>query len=455
MKRLRKWFAKATLAMLAVLTLLFVLNIISGAVFLMAIVVTQVAAFAASAPQGALFLNAGLTPDQVTEFEEIIRGLREKNLEIPTLRGRVDSIQADLNLVRKSRLSSLANEPLRAGQFVSDDCAEYLGALVISGAERLGKLTLLEPSRREALLDRSRHVLNSQQRAALTTGDIPLPEAYGNQVVELVWKYGAARQYGTVYPLGAGTMKLPRLKTSPAFGLIAMSAPVTEKSPAMEFVTFDAKKWGGLIRVPSEIEYDAVAGFGQWLANYCSRELAKIEDTVYWVVDGTATYASLSGVTKQALDLGYVLQLAGTKTHVSDITLQNLRDLRSKVASAAHAGGAYYMNRTMEALLTTFNVAGNTPYILNVINGEPRLDGYPIRWVDVLPIYDTSVHASQLQILFGDARFMYLGTRAGISIATSTDVFFDTDEIAVRALERFTVGLMSDQALAVLQLAAA
>ena len=405
-----------------------------------------------------------MTQVQEKEFREVLEGLKDYRDLLPSLKGVPSAVtshgallaglRADLDQVRRINLSSGGQRQLAPGQVVTNDCAEYLAAIVVAGAEQQGKLQNWEPARREALLEKTRAILRVEQRASLTTSDIPLPVGYGSQIVELVWKYGAARKYGTVYPLGSGTVHLPRLKTSPAFGLILMAAPVTEKSPQMEFVEFEAQKWGGLIRVPAEIEADAVAGFGQWLAEYCARELARLEDTVFWVADGTATYASLKGVTKAALDLGYVLTLAGGKTHPSDLTLQNFRDLRTKVASAAHANAAYYVSRTMESLLTCFNGgSAGTPYVLDVVNGEPRLDGYPIRWVDTLPLYDTANHAGQLQVVFGDARFMYLGARPGLSIAISRDVFFTTDEIAVRALERFTTGLMADAALAVLQLA--
>ena len=74
-------------------------------------------------------------------------------------------------------------------------------------------------------------------RAALTTTDIPLPTEFQSQVVELVWMYGDFRRNATPFPMGTGTVKLPKLKTSPAFGLIALSGAVPEKSPQVAFVT--------------------------------------------------------------------------------------------------------------------------------------------------------------------------------------------------------------------------
>ena len=82
------------------------------------------------------------------------------------------------------------------------------------------------------------------------------------------------------------------------------------------------------------------------------------------------------------------------------------------------------------------------------------LDGFPIRWVDVLPTYSTAVNASKVFMLFGDLSYQYLGVRGGVRFDTSVDAAFATDEILIRALERFTIGLMAVGAVAGLQAAA-
>jgi hypothetical protein len=50
--------------------------------------------------------------------------------------------------------------------------------------------------------------------------------------------------------------------------------------------------------------------------------------------------------------------------------------------------------------------------------------------------------------------YWYFGERSSVSMDVSREVFFATDELAVRALERFTVQLMASDAVAALQLAA-
>jgi HK97 family phage major capsid protein len=111
------------------------------------------------------------------------------------------------------------------------------------------------------------------------------------------------------------------------------------------------------------------------------------------------------------------------------------------------------MHPSFEQLLCTFNASGDKPYQANGVQGA-TLDGFPIRWVDVLPAYSTSVNVSKVFMLFGDLSFQYLGVRGGVRFDTSADAAFATDEILIRALERFTIGLMATGAVSGLETAA-
>jgi HK97 family phage major capsid protein len=384
------------------------------------------------------------------DYAEQLKELKQHNQE---LRTQIDTLRkAGL---RATSATQGGGVDIARGRFVSDECAKYLASIVILGADRLGKLTHLKGSDAEELIKRSLDTIGMtvEQKASLTTTDIPLPVTYGSEVVELVWMWGQARRYGTVYPLGKGGAKLPKLKTSPAFGFIDIAAAVPEKSPQIEFVTFAPEKAGGLIRIPTEIDEDSIVALGQFVARYVARELAKWEDIVFFTADGTATYKTMKGIGKAAVDLNKKLQLATGNTSTNSITLQNLRDLRAKIDTAALGTAAYYFHMSMESKLSSFNTSGDKPYIANGANG-PTLDGYPIRWVECLPVLSTTATVNAVAALFGDATYQYLGTRSEIRIETSKEVYFATDEIAIRALERFCVNLMNDNANAALQLAA-
>jgi len=116
------------------------------------------------------------------------------------------------------------------------------------------------------------------------------------------------------------------------------------------------------------------------------------------------------------------------------------------VDAAALGMGAYYCHPSFESLFSSLNTQGDKPYIANGVNGA-SLDGFPIRWVDVMPPLLTTDVVSTVHVLFGDMSFLYLGVRGGIRFQTSIEAAFATDETLIRALERFTVGYMATGAL--------
>ncbi len=367
-----------------------------------------------------------------------------------TVTDNLDALQKSVDEMRRKWLIR-QNDATRRPGGVSDECARHLAAIAIGARLKSGRE--ITPRFRDIGERLIKEVLGVDQKAALTTSEIPLPEAYSGEVVELVDMYGMARRYGTVFPLGDGTVQLPKLSTSPAFGLIAASATVTEKAPAVAFVEFNAKKWGGLVRVPREIEDDSIVAMGQFLARYAAREMAKIEDVVFWTADGSGTYASLSGLIKAFDGASTRVVLGSTETANSATDLADVRAMRTKVASAVLGRGAYFFHPSFEQLFNTFNTAGDKPYNANGIQGA-TLDGFPIHWIDVLPVYSTSAAASTVYGVFGDPSYTYLGIRGGMRFDQSADAAFETDEILVRALERFTIGHMAANHVSVIKTAA-
>lgn len=370
-------------------------------------------------------------------------------------------VKAGNDTFRKQMLTIGAQRQRRGGE-VSEDCAKFLGALGLIAALKTPSADLKQ-HQIEMCERQIKSILNMEVKTALTTSDIPLPTLYSGEVVELVYEYGLARKVGTVFPLGAGTVKLPKLGTDPTFGLIGMSVAVTEKSPTIAFVTFSAEKFGGLIRLPSEIDEDSIVAMGQFIARYAARNIALCEDYQFFrsTGAGSGVNGTGEGLTKAVVTDTCVYSQGGSttsgKTKQSEATLADLRNLRnSSTLSGVVLGRAkYYMHPTYEALLVTFNTSATvTPYQRSNGTAPAMLDGFEIVWVPVMPAYSTTASVSLVHVLFGDVTYQYLATRGAVRMDTSREAAFATDEILIRALERLTVGLMASKAVAGLLTAA-
>lgn len=384
-----------------------------------------------------------------------VDGFEKKLVDLEEAKKAINDVAKAVTDFRRQQMEIRAQmRSCRPGE-VTPDCAKAIASVVYAQAMKQGRVQGSEESQRH-LSEVIKGVLGDEiLKTALSSSDIPLWADYGSQVAELVAQYGAARRYGTVVPLGALTSYLPRLKTDTAFGLLSIATAVTEKSPQIENVTFTAYKWGGMVRLPSEIDADSLVPMGQFLARYCARQFAKIEDTVFFTADGTGTYSSLKGLTLMvaAANNNKLLTMGVGKTKPSDATLTNLRNLRAVVDAAALRGSAYYFNPTWEQHLAGLNNDKVTAYMVGP-NGA-TLDGFPVRWVDVLPVWSSADAASTIFGLFGDVSFEYLGIRGAPTVATSTEAGFTTDEILVRAIERFTIGNMATGAVAGISTSAA
>lgn len=371
----------------------------------------------------------------------------------------IESLQRESADLRRLGLAGRTAKPARRG-CLRDDTALGLGcAMSLLLAEKGG--WNIDGKQLEDLKGFCREVLGVNTKATLTTSDIPQLVQYANEVAELVGMFGVARQVGTVFPMGADTLNLPSLLTDPSFGIIGQAGAVTEKSPQYSLIALVAKKWGGIVRYPREIEMGAVAAFGQFIARYGARNFAFIEDDCFFNADGTGTYGTLNGLRK-VVDV-----VATTEVHIAggtannSGTLANMRAVRSKVASSALRVAAYYFHVSFENKLSGFNSAGDKPYRTvgarnaelgvgggnGLVMSDATFDGFPIVWVDVMPTLSATASLNQVYGLFGDASFMYFGDRMKPEVAVSDQAYWTTDELGVRFLERFGVASLVPQLL--------
>jgi HK97 family phage major capsid protein len=403
--------------------------------------------------------------------KEIGDGVKKSKDELDS---RIKTIETELSTVKTENTelrrklvarSSIGLVEVRQPGKVTTECAKYLACVVLLSGAAHGKnvnenvvkwarkhvenvvLSIGESDATHGTLAKYISAVKSNPdtivRTALTTADIPLPVGYAAEVVELVEEYGTFRKYATVFPMSEATVNLPKLTTDPAFGFFDMSEAIGEKSPAVANVEFNAKKAGGIVRIPSELNEDSIVQLGQFIARYIARQMASFEDTVGWNADGTATYKLLSGVVKRIVANGKTAQLGNGLTAPADATLAGLRAIRSKVHNAALAMGAYYFHQSMESVLVSFNKLENGQvYSAAGANGA-SLDGFPIRWINKLPPNTTDATVSTVIAAFGDLSFWYMGTRGMMRIDTDLSAGFATDELLIRALERFTVGEMA------------
>ena len=395
------------------------------------------------------------TTDQ--ELTSVLSQIKEDVTALKAIDSDVKSLKENVQELRRARAIASPAKPRGAGN-VSDNCARQVAAHFILHCLRSNKLEALAslPNQREALANFAGAELGVSTRSALTTSDIPLPSVYGSEIRELISDFGVVRRKMMPYPIGMGTARPARMGTRPAFGSIAMSASIPEKSPTLSFASLESHKVGGIVRLPREIDEQSIVGMGQFLARYGAIEFARAEDTWGFLADGTGAYENVKGIVQIARDNAKTVVLASGKTKPSDATLADFRSLRTKVNKAALNGrlSAYYLDSTWETQLPSFKTTAEPNVYQRLPDGTAMLDGYPIIWTDVMTSFGTSAAADNAIAVFGALSFWWMGEHGHPRIDTSADVFFANDQLAVRFIEEIDFDYSAVDATAALITAA-
>jgi len=411
----------------------------------------------------------GQAPSKIVALEEQVGKALADLGELKALPEVVAELRTATDNLRRAALfrAERSGGIRRPGQ-CSEAAAQASGADFILQLHRFGKLDSviqkyeLPSSFQERALTAARRVEQDvlQQRAltALTTSEVALPTEYGRELRELIADYGLARQLLTHWPIGRGTSKPPRITTGLSdFSFKAMSAEAASLSFTVGTASLESHKVFGGVLVPRELMEQGLADIGAYLMRYGSIRFAKKEDSVAFLADGTAdaTDDSIEGICDIASDNAYLETTAGGATAPSDVVLENFRALRRKVNAAVLGMGYYVMHITWETQLRTFKTQADQDVFTGMAVNTPRLDGFPIRWSHVMPVFGTDAAASTYPAFFGDASWWWFGEHGVPRIDMSDGVGWWNDQLGFRFIEEIDFDYQAVDAIAALKLAGA
>jgi HK97 family phage major capsid protein len=287
-------------------------------------------------------------------------------------------------------------------------------------------------------------------RAAMTEGfdskgGYLVPEQFEAAVIALLNDYGVARRSLAVVPMTSDTKITPRRTGGLTVYSVGEGSTITASDISYDQVRLIAKKFAILIKHSAELAEDAAVAMGNEFAREIAYAFAEKEDQCAFNGDGTSTYGGIVGI-KSALAAGSKYTAATGNTAFSTLDLEDFEGMMSKLPSYAYMNGgpSWYISRagwaqSIQRLLAA--AGGNTIADLQA-GAQPRFLGYPVVFADVMNSTLTAQTSTDGLAYFGNLRMAGLfGDRRGLAIATSTDVYFTTDDVGVRATERFDVNI--------------
>jgi len=286
-----------------------------------------------------------------------------------------------------------------------------------------------------------------------SAGAYLVPEEFGGDVIQLLEKYGVARQLFKIRQMSSDVRNDPRRVSGLTASFTAESAAGSESTKAWDSVTLTAKKLTVLSRMTSELNEDAAINIGDDLLMEIAQAFALKEDQSGFRGDGTATYGGITGVlpalaTMNGVDDGGGLILAAGNLF-SEFTLANFNAAVGRIPQYADTANTKWVAHrsfyygTMQRL--ELASGGVTAVEIREGNRIPLFLGYPVAISQVMPSADVN---SQIACTLGDHSLAAsFGDRRQPTIAFSSEAtiggesVFERDQIAVRGTERIDINV--------------
>lgn len=319
-------------------------------------------------------------------------------------------------------------------------------------AYRFGQFILAGPlgvnSAREFCRTQGLKIERAQSEGLNEKGGYLVPEDFGNDMIDLIEKYGVFRSNTKIRPMTRDTASDPRITGELDAYFVGESATGTESDFETDRVSLTAKKLMALVVYSSEVSEDAVISIGDEIAMLSARAFAKKEDECGFNGDGSGTYGGMIGAREKLKGLsGTIANIAGlvvgTGNLHSELVLADFRGVVAKLPEYADENAAWYVHRSFYwNVMVAALLAGGGVTAAEIENTRSKnFLGYPVRFSQVMPKVDGN---SQVCALFGDlAMGSTLGDRRQYTVALSEHVRFTADDTVFKATSRFDINVHS------------
>ena len=278
-----------------------------------------------------------------------------------------------------------------------------------------------------------------------------VPEDMSTWIIQKLGKYGKFRKNTLPVKLSAGRQFIPKVVTDMVIYLPGEGQEITKSDMKFGMVQMDVRKFACIAVVNRELDEDSVVGLGEIIGLSITRSMAKKEDLIGFMGDGTEVYFGMSGIVgafKKLIGLseGTVSNVQGLKVATgnaySEITLGDFRGVVAILPEDADDDAKWFMNKkfyydVVYPLAETAGVAS----IFEILSASKAryLLGYPVEFVSCMPKVEAD---SQICAVLGDLKIgAFLGERKQLHIDRSDEAYFTSDQIGIRGIERIDINV--------------
>lgn len=285
-------------------------------------------------------------------------------------------------------------------------------------------------------------VQNAQLTNDNTSGGYLVPEDLEASIIRLVESFGVARRYCQVWPVSGGSISIPKRAGGYTAYYVGENATGTQSDLSFSQVKLDPKKLMVLSRWSTELPEDAAVQLGDLITREIALAFANAEDQALFNGDGTSTYGGIQGLAG-GVGAGSTVTTASNVDTFAEITISTFEEAVGLLPMYEGIRPAWFVHNSCWANVMqrlAMAAGGNTTQNYESGLGRSFL-GYPVVISQVLQSGTPSTDISGNHFgYFGDIGMgVAFGDKRGMSIATDSSIYFESDAIALRGTERYDI----------------
>ena len=282
-------------------------------------------------------------------------------------------------------------------------------------------------------------ITNKMQEGNDSLGGYLVPEPLENAIIRIVEQFGLMRQLAFRKVMTAKTDKVGRRIGGLKVFYPGEGNTLTRSDLRLDQVSLDATKYACLAEITTELNEDSVIDMISLLTQEMGLAIAKAEDTNGLLGDGTAAFASVTGLNAAiAAVAGTPSQLTASTATIGDLVLNDFEQCEAELPDFSGMNPVWICNKkTWGSSMAPLTRASGGNTIEEIVGNKVRKEflGYPVHFSQVMP---RTPAAGEPIAFFGDPRMsITMGVRRGMSFKTSEEGdFFMDDTIGVKSTTR-------------------
>lgn len=283
-------------------------------------------------------------------------------------------------------------------------------------------------------------------------GGYLVPTTLGTEIVRYINEYGVARQFATVISNAPAVIQLNTRDTGMTAYWVNEASQITASKPTYAQAEVTPKKLAVLSdAISNELLQDANVDIFNEIGIEAAEAMAYEEDVQMFTGTGTPWTGIINTSTLEAKTVNGAIE---------QLTYNDLAGVSLAVAGTRLIGARWFMHRSVYEIVKKIKTTDGVPLYASPVNGaEGTIDGYPYTLCEAMPAASTITAGKPFAIL-GNLNNVRIYDRSMLSVKVLTEGtansvnLGETDQVAVRFIQRLGMIVRRPKALVVMKLAA-